>query len=175
MSSPKRPTATGPRVPSTIRPSKRDVKETLAMVAPSIIPAFVLEKTQKVIAILCDMKRRGIIPSGTPIYSDSSTARDITSNLYRGTRSTMNDDAKALVAMGQHPLTCEGLREVSGKEALATHEDQKPSIYLSSSGMIEHASSPKQLESPDFQSQNLLAIVGWQAPAPRPEAPGGPR
>jgi metallo-beta-lactamase family protein len=109
------------------------------------------------------MKKRGVIPSDTPIYSDSSTARDIT-NIYKGYSKYYDADAKALVARGKHPLSCAGLREVSGKEALATHKDQKPSIYLSSSGMLEHANSPKHLKALISNPKNLLAIVGWQAP-----------
>lgn len=142
---------------------EKDVMETLDYGGSVLIPAFVLEKTQKVIAILCDMKRSGVIPPGTPIYSDSSTARDITS-IYKGYSKYYDDDAKALVAGGQHPLLCDGLREVSGKKALATHKDQKPTIYLSSSGMLEHASSPKHLKALISDPKNLLAIVGWQAP-----------
>jgi len=142
---------------------EKDVKETLDHGGSILIPAFVLEKTQKVIAILCDMKRRGVIPSGTQIYSDSSTAHDITS-IYRGYSKYYDDDAKALIVKGQHPLACDGLLEVSSKRALATHKDQKPAIYISSSGMIEHGSSPKHLKALISNPKNLLAIVGWQAP-----------
>jgi metallo-beta-lactamase family protein len=142
---------------------ENDIKETLAQGGSILIPAFVLEKTQKLIAILCDMKRRGVIPSSTLIYSDSSTAHDITS-IYRGYSKYYDTDAKALVARGQHPLSCEGLREVSGKDALSTHKNQKPTIYISSSGMLEHANSPKHLKSLISNPKNLLAIVGWQAP-----------
>jgi metallo-beta-lactamase family protein len=142
---------------------ENDIKKTLERGGSILIPAFVLEKTQKVIAILCDMKRRGIIPSDTKIYSDSSTANDITT-IYKGYSKYYNDDAQALIAKGNHPLSCDGLCEVSGKKALASHNNQRPAIYISSSGMLEHANSPKHLKAMISNSKNLLAIVGWQAP-----------
>lgn len=149
--------------PVDYKPFEKDIKETLHNGGSILIPAFVLEKTQKVIAVLCDMKRRGVISASTPIYPDSSTARDITS-IYRGYSGYYDDNARDLVAKGQHPLTCDGLLEVSGKIALDTHKNRKPSIYISSSGMLEHASSPKHLKAMISDPRNLLAIVGWQAP-----------
>lgn len=149
--------------PIDFTPFEKNIKETLNQGGSILIPAFVLEKTQKVIAILCDMKRRGVIPSSLPIYSDSSTAHDITS-IYKSYSKYYDADAKTLVARGQNPLSCDGLREVSGKDALASHKNQNPSIYLTSSGMIEHANSPKHLKAMISNPQNLLAIVGWQAP-----------
>lgn len=145
------------------KPFQRDIKNTLEQGGSILIPAFVLEKTQKVIAILCDMKRRGIIPADTQIYSDSSTAHDIT-YIYRGYSKYYDNAAQALIVQGQHPLLCNGLKEVSGKEALATHNNQSPAIYISSSGMLEHANSPKHLKAMISSPKNLLAIVGWQAP-----------
>jgi metallo-beta-lactamase family protein len=149
--------------PINYKPFEMDIKETLKRGGSVLIPAFVLEKTQKVIAILCDMKRRGVIPSGINIYSDSSTAHDITS-IYKGYSKYYDNDAQALIARGKHPLSCDGLCEVSGKDALATHNNQKPAIYISSSGMLEHANSPKHLKALISNPKNLLAIVGWQAP-----------
>lgn len=142
---------------------EKDIRETLGHGGAVLIPAFVLEKTQKVISILCEMKRRGTIPTRTPIYSDSSTANDI-NRIYRGYSKYYDSDAKRLMSRGQHPLSCKGLKEVSGKIALASHENQKPSIYISSSGMLEHANSPKHLRAMISDPKNLLAIVGWQAP-----------
>jgi metallo-beta-lactamase family protein len=144
-------------------PFEKDVKETLDNGGSILIPAFVLEKTQKVISTLCDMKRKAIIPSSISIYSDSSTAHDITS-IYKGYSKYYDTEATALVARGFHPLTCGGLHEVSSKVALASHKNQKPSIYISSSGMLEHANSPKHLKALISNPENLLAIVGWQAP-----------
>jgi len=145
------------------KPFENDIKDTLRKGGSVLIPAFVLEKTQKVIAILCDMKRRGIIPKDTPIYYDSSTAQDIT-EIYRGYSKYYDKDALKLIARGQHPLSCNGLCKVKGKEALATHDNQKPAIYISSSGMLEHANSPKHLKEMISDQRNLLAIIGWQAP-----------
>jgi len=142
---------------------EKDISSTLNRGGSILIPAFVLEKTQKVIAILCDMKRRGIIPSHIPIYADSSTAHDITS-IYRSYTKYYDKEAKALIAKGQHPLSCDGLCELSGKESITTHINQKPAIYLCSSGMLERAYSPKHLKAMISNPKNLLAIVGWQAP-----------
>lgn len=145
------------------KPFEKDIKNTLQKGGSVLIPAFVLEKTQKVIALLCDMKRKGIIPKNTPIYYDSSTAQDIT-DIYKGYSKYYDKDALKLIAEGKHPLSCDGLSRVSGKEALATHANQKPAIYISSSGMLEHANSPKHLKALISDPKSLLAIIGWQAP-----------
>jgi len=149
--------------PINYKPFETDIKETLKRGGSVLIPAFVLEKTQKVIAILCDMKRRGVIPSSIKIYSDSSTAHDITC-IYKGYSKYYDNDAQALISRGKHPLSCDGLFEVSGKDAMSTHNNQEPAIYISSSGMLEHANSPKHLKALISNPKNLLAIVGWQAP-----------
>jgi metallo-beta-lactamase family protein len=142
---------------------EKDIRETLERGGSVLIPAFVLEKTQKVIYILCEMKRKGIIPAHIPIYSDSSTANDIT-KIYRRYSKYYDSDAKRIISRGQDPLSCKGLKEVPGKIALVSHENRKPSIYISSSGMLEHANSPKHLEAMISDPKNLLALVGWQAP-----------
>jgi len=149
--------------PVNYKPFEDDIKNTLKKGGSILIPAFVLEKTQKVIAILCNMKRREIIPSDTPIYYDSSTAHNITS-IYKGYSKYYDQEAQLLLTQGAHPLSCAGLYKISGKKALATHKNQKPSIYISSSGMLEHGNGPKHLKAMISDPKNLLAIVGWQAP-----------
>ena len=142
---------------------ENDVRKTLDDGGSVFNPAFVLEKTQKLITLLCDMKRTKIIPDEVPIYVDSSTAHDVTL-IYYSYSKYYDDDARDLLSKGQVPYFCKQLEMTSGKVALASHSSGIPAIYISSSGMLEHVKSPKHLAAMIEDKKNLLAIVGWQAP-----------
>lgn len=147
-------------------PNYRDfgkmIYETLNAGGSVLIPAFVLEKTQKVLYVIGQLKREGIIPLSTPVYADSTTGHKIT-GIYRKYTNYYDQQARSLLSSGG-PLSFPGLIESSGKEALKTHARKQPAIYVSSSGMLDHAYAPKHLNEMIEDERNMLAIVGWQAP-----------
>jgi metallo-beta-lactamase family protein len=140
-----------------------DIQNTINSGGSVLIPAFVLEKTQKILYVIGQLKSDGIISNDVPVFSDSSTAHTIT-KLYRKYTQYYDAEAKDILSKYGDPLSFPYLYEVSGKSALRSHDRNKPAIYLTSSGMLDHANSPKHLELMIENPKNLLAIVGWQAP-----------
>ncbi len=139
------------------------IQETLNKGGSVLIPVFVLEKTQKVLYVIGQMKREGIIPPSTLVYADSSTAQEIT-RIYRQYSQYYDAEALKLLSSSGDPLSFPGLQEISGQRAMETHNGNQPAIYLSSSGMLDHGYAPKHLEKMIEDPKNLLLIVGWQAP-----------
>ena len=139
------------------------IKNTLNQGGSVLIPAFTLEKTQKMLYVLGQLKRDGVIPTSTPVYADSSTGQDIT-RIYRKYTQYYDCDALKCLSASGNPLSFIGLKELSGKETMEAHHQGESAIYLSSSGMLDHAQAPKHLEQMIEDSRNLLLLVGWQAP-----------
>jgi metallo-beta-lactamase family protein len=141
----------------------KDIRETILAGGSVLIPAFVLEKTQKVIYVIGTLINDGIIPQDTPVYVDSGTAKEI-NKVYRKYREYYDQEAREILSNDRDPLFYPSLKEVSAKDALKTHKANKPAIYISSSGMLDHSSAPKHLSQLIENKRNLLAIVGWQSP-----------
>ncbi len=142
----------------------KSIAETINNGGSVLVPAFVLEKTQKVIYIIGELKRQGVIPKDVPVYSDSSTAKDVT-KIYRKYYMYYDEESSKLFKENGDALYCEGLQELKSKETLKTHDTGKPAIYISSSGMLDHGAAPRHLEKMIENPKNLIAIVGWQAPS----------
>ncbi|MDQ5986728.1 MAG: Ribonuclease [Syntrophus sp. SKADARSKE-3] len=156
-------------IESTYGPMKRSelnekafgeyIARTLAMGGSVLIPAFTLDRTQKVLYVLGNLKKAGIIPADTPVYGDSSSADAIT-RVYRryGTYHAQYRKAEA------DPLSFPGFRQVRGAASLAAHDVGRPAVYVTSSGMLDHGQAPRHLSRMIGDERNLLAIVSWQAP-----------
>jgi metallo-beta-lactamase family protein len=137
----------------------RSVAAALERGGDVLIPAFTLGRTQEVIALLEIFRRRGVIPENTIIYSDSPTARRI-SDIYRDNRSSFTRTAAA----GKY-LDSTALREVRSASSLPVHgRRHAPAVFISSSGNLQHANSPRHLMRMFDDQRNLLCLVGWQPP-----------
>ncbi len=126
-----------------------------------LIPAFTLGRTQEVIAALDLFTDNGTIPPGTEIYSDSPTARKI-SDVFRKYADGLS--ATALSIYGGDVLKRSYHREVRSKTSMKVHgRKHRPTVFISSSGDLEHANSPRHLVRMAGDERNLLCIVGWQS------------
>jgi metallo-beta-lactamase family protein len=140
-----------------------EIRDTLQTGGSVLIPAFSLDRTQKVLFMLGRLKREGIIPGKTPVYADSGLAREIT-RIYGRYVGHFHPEARKLTEVGQDLFIFPGLHDVSGVESLHAHDLGEPAIYVTSSGMLDHGNAPQHLEKMIEDPLNLLAIVGWQAP-----------
>ena len=140
-----------------------EIRKTLEGGGSVLIPAFTLDRTQKVLFMLGRLKGEGIIPEQTPVYADSGMARKIT-RIYGRYGGYFHPEARRLADDGQDFFRFPGFHDVSGEEALRAHGQGKPAIYVTSSGMLDHGNAPQHLEKMIEDPRNLLAIVGWQAP-----------
>jgi metallo-beta-lactamase family protein len=127
-----------------------------------LIPAFALGRTQEVCAALDLYRERGIIPSGTEVYVDSPSARSI-SRVYRRFPHELSCWAREFY--GEDVLDSGGLREVRSRTSLKVHKRKhEPAVFVSTSGDLEHASSPRHLMRLYGDPRNLVCLVGWCAP-----------
>ncbi len=127
-----------------------------------LIPAFTLGRTQEIIAALDLYTRSSLIPPGTEIFTDSPTAEKI-NDIYRKFPSHLSDWANGFY--GKQILRSPGLREVGSKTSMKVHSRKHgPAVFISSSGDLSHANSPRHLVRMFADSLNLLCLVGYQAP-----------
>jgi len=139
------------------------IQDTLKSGGSVLIPAFVLEKTQKVLFTIGKLKREGVIPADVPVYADSTSASRITW-FYAKYKKYYDDEALGLLSDSNAPLAFQGLSWVSGKQSRAINTAGGKAIYLTSSGMMDHGNAPRLLEVMATNPKNLLLIVGWQSP-----------
>ncbi len=138
------------------------VGEALRRGGDVLIPAFTMGRTQEITAALHLGLHHGAIPSGTLIYSDSPTAKKITT-IYRESR--MEFSKYILDLFGGRLLSPPGLREVKSATSMKVHSrSHEPSIFISSSGDMNYANSPRHLMRMFDREENLLCLVGWQSP-----------
>jgi len=140
-----------------------ELRKTLQGGGSVLIPAFTLDRTQKVLFMLGKLKREGIISEQTPVYIDSGMAKGIT-RIYGRYSGHFQPEARKLMEGGKDLFNFPGLRDVSGAEAIRMHDLGRPAIYVTSSGMLDHGNAPLHLEKMSEDPKNLLAVVGWQAP-----------
>jgi metallo-beta-lactamase family protein len=128
-----------------------------------LIPAFTLGRTQEVVAALDLYADRGLIPPGTLIYTDSPTANSIT-RIHREHAGELSAAALALYGGGV-PLERPTHREVRSRTSMQVHDrPHAPAVFVSSSGDLGYANSPRHLVRMAGDPDNLLCIVGWQSP-----------
>ncbi|MBN2185156.1 MAG: MBL fold metallo-hydrolase [Candidatus Krumholzibacteriota bacterium] len=138
------------------------VGETLKNGGDVLIPAFTLGRTQEVIAALDLYHSNGTIPAGTLVYTDSPTAKKI-SDIYRSREEDLSGWARRFYS--GRILHSNRLREVKSRTSMKVHErSHEPAIFISSSGDLDHANSPRHLMKMFDDPRNLVCIVGWQPP-----------
>lgn len=144
------------------RPFAEAVGNTLRGGGDVLIPSFALGRTQEIVAVLDLFRREGVIPPGTEVYVDSPTAKKVTT-VYRNFEHELSHGARECCPDGvlRYPY----LREVKSKTSLAVHSRaHDAAVFVSSSGDLEHANSPRHLMKMFGDSRNLLCVVGWQPP-----------
>jgi metallo-beta-lactamase family protein len=146
------------RVPVDFRKFGELVMRVIGSGGSVLLPAFVLHKTQALIFIINNLKREGLIDPRVPVFSDSSTAKEVT-KIYHRYDSYYHDQAKTF----GEPFYRSRYFEVGVTESLNTHGGE-PAIYIASSGMLDHAAAPKHLWKMASDPKNAVIVVGWQAP-----------
>jgi len=139
----------------------REVGTALAAGGDVLIPAFTLGRTQEVIAALDIFVDEGVIPPGTEFYIDSPTARKV-SEVYRAHAGELSGTARDLY--GENVLRRPYHREVRSRTSMKVHgRRHRPTVFISSSGDLDYANSPRHLVRMAAGADNLLCIVGWQS------------
>lgn len=124
-----------------------------------LIPSFAVHKTQTLIYVLHRLISDGILSADVPIFSDSSTAQRVT-RIYDAYREYYEPEARRF----QDSIFYQGrYHEGRGVDVLSTH-GHGPAIYISTSGMLDHAQAPKHLYHMAADPKNAVFVVGYQAP-----------
>ncbi len=133
------------------------VGETLKKGGVAWIPAFALDRTQRVLLEIKKGMDEGVIPSDTPIYSLSSSARKNT-ELYLS-HPNWFDVASDIASLDS--LVQRTRRTLDKKKATTL----KRAILLTTSGMMDAASSFSLLPALAPRKDVTVCLVGYQAPS----------
>lgn len=160
---------------STYGPSARDfvsfdtfgkrLDEIIKAGGSVLLPSFGLHKTQCLIYVLHDLVQKKLLAKDIPIFCDSSSAQKAT-ELYSKYSEYYDKEAKDLSRSENGLFYRNRYREARGVDTLARHDQDKadPAIYISTSGMLDHATSPKHLHKMAGNEKNAVFLVGFQAP-----------
>ena len=128
-----------------------------------LIPSFALHKTQTLISLLNGLRADGVVPADVPVFCDSASAQSCTEiydaypQYYDGAASASRDDR------GGSLFYRPGYYEARDDDTLLAH-GHGPAIYISASGMLDHAAAPKHLAEMAADPKNAVFLVGYQAP-----------
>lgn len=143
---------------------RRAVGAAVASGGVAWIPCFALDRTQKVLHQLKIAQEDGTLPGTVPIYCPSPSAHDIT-KLYRSW------------LRAESPWFRTSLREDAILPSSLIHDGgagtelrpERPSVLLTTSGMLDAALSQSLLPSLLSERTTHVFLVGWQDPL----SPGG--
>ena len=128
-----------------------------------LLPSFALHKTQTLVHLLNGLREDGVIPAGVPVFCDSASAQSGT-EIYDAYPKYYDPAALAArAARGGTLFYRPGYYEARAEDTLLTH-GEGPAIYISTSGMLDHAAAPKHLAELAEDPRNAVFLVGYQAP-----------
>ncbi|QDT14041.1 MBL fold metallo-hydrolase [Alienimonas californiensis] len=141
----------------------RRVRAVLDRGGSLLLPTFALHKTQTLIHLFHGLREDGVIPRDVPVFCDSPSAQQATA-IYDAFPQYLDPAAKAArAARGGTLFYRPGFYEARDDDTLLTHGNG-PAIYLSTSGMLDHAAAPKHLSRLAEDPRNAVFLIGYQAP-----------
>jgi len=152
---------------SDVRPElARLISDTVKRGGSVIVPAFAVERTQKLLFLLKELMEGGQIPR-VPVHVDSPMAIKAV-EIFLKYSQDFSQLTRDMIARYGSPLEWEGFHfESTTQESKKINESRLPQIIISSSGMatggrIQHH---LMLRLPD--PRNLVLFIGFQAPGTR--------
>lgn len=145
---------------------KKDVGEAIKNDRIVFIPAFVLDRTQKILFAIYKGQKEKIIPIDVPVYVTSPSAKKINTiyndNYKSKFRPFFRDE---IYQFKESPFVPQNLNyDYIGSEDKENFNFPHPSIIISASGMLDYASSldiaPERLKDP----KTTLMFVSYQDP-----------
>jgi len=156
------PTFRDPSVKEERAQFRRSVAEVVGRGHVAWVPAFALDRTQKILYELHLAQQEGTLSQRVPIYCTSSTALEITA-IYRQHR--QDGWFRDAVAGDSSAWSPEGLRKSGGLPKNLPH----PSVLLTTSGMLDNGPSRTLVSRLVPEKSTTIFLVGYQDPA----SPGG--
>jgi metallo-beta-lactamase family protein len=144
----------------------RLVRDTVRRGGCVIVPAFAVERTQKLLFMLKQLMESGEIPR-VPVHTDSPMAIQAV-NIFLKYTEEFSDDTKQLIARHGSPLTWEGFYfDSTPAESKKINESHYPMIIVSSSGMCTGGRILHHLMQRLPDPRNLVMFIGFQSPGTR--------
>ena len=140
------------------------VDKTLAGGGNVIIPSFALGRTQGLLYIFSEIKKRGLINNNFPVYVDSPMASEVTKIYQEDLIAYADQETKGIINKGSNPLTFKNLAFTdSADQSRALNSDPVPKVIISSSGMCEGGRIGHHLKHNLWKKECSLVFVGFQA------------
>ena len=142
------------------------IQRTLDRGGNVIIPAFAVGRTQEMLYFIREIKAQGLVHGhdGFPVYVDSPLANEATSVFLQCGTDCLDEEARAVMAAGDNPLTFPGLQTtVSADESKALNNDETPKVILSASGMCDAGRIRHHLKYNLWRPECTVLFVGYQA------------
>jgi len=142
------------------------IRDTVARGGSVVVPAFAVERTQKLLFMLKELMEAGQIPR-VPVFADSPMAIHAV-NVFLKHTDEFTDATRELIAKFGSPLEWKGFTFASTPADSKKINDNKfPSIIISSSGMVTGGRILHHLAQRLPDPRNLVIFIGFQAPGTR--------
>lgn len=142
------------------------IKQTRERGGSVVVPAFAVERTQKLLFMLKELMEAGTMPR-IPVYCDSPMAIKAVEIFLKHTEE-YSDQTRDLIARFGSPLTWPGFTFASTpEESKKINESRFPSIIISSSGMVTGGRIQHHLAQKLPDPRNTVIFIGFQAPGTR--------
>ena len=141
------------------------IDKTLKKGGNVIIPSFAIGRTQGLLYIIREIKKRGLVSiPDFPVYVDSPMATRAT-DVYDDDLNIYGDlETKDIVKNGSNPLSFPNLEfTVSVDESKELNYDTTPKIIIASSGMCEGGRIGHHLKQNLWREECVVIFVGYQA------------
>ncbi len=140
----------------------RIVGETARGGGSVVIPAFAVERTQKLIFLIKELMEQGAMPR-LPVYSDSPMAIDAM-HVFLRHQNEFDEDTRALIRRHGSPLNWDGFHFAAKREeSMKINQCRVPVIIISSSGMVAGGRILHHLAQRLPDPRTTVVFVGFQA------------
>jgi len=142
------------------------IRQTVQRGGSVVVPAFAVERTQKLLFMLKELMESGQIPR-VPVHTDSPLAIGAV-NIFLKHSEEFSDETKRLMAQYGSPLNWQGFFfDSTPEESKKINSSPYPAIIVSSSGMATGGRIQHHLIQRLPDPRNLVLFIGFQAPGTR--------
>ena len=142
------------------------IRDTVARGGSVVVPAFAVERTQKLVFMLKDMMEQNEIPR-IPVHCDSPMAIKAVEIFLKHTEE-FTDETKRLIQRCGDPLHWPNFYfDTTQEQSKKINNSSYPQIIISSSGMATGGRIQHHLAQRLPDPRNLILFIGFQAPGTR--------
>ena len=145
------------------------IRDTVKRGGVVVVPAFAVERTQKLLFMLKELMEAGQIPR-VPVHADSPMAIQAV-NIFLKHAEEFSEETKRLIARYGSPLTWENFFfDTTPADSKKINDSHYPTIIVSSSGMATGGRILHHLLQRLPDPRNLVLFIGFQSPGTRGES-----